>query len=557
MKQKKFLSSIIILILCLALLPLQALAATANAEILAINTEIYDAASTGDNAIRFYSQASARVESDDPAIIALANEITGGYSEPLRKAREVHDWVCRNIWYDLDAENTRIESPDQSAVLTLERGYAVCQGYANLTTALLRAAGIPAKNAYGRGAESVRFTASDVTADPNHEWTEALLDGRWVIIDTTWDSDNLWENGKKTRSMGMYNRDYFDISLSDFSLDHRIDGYTPFMGAIISDDGTLKKYGGPGDDLPDGITSIGPYAFSKCENLTYLIIPDSVTSLESSAFSNCDCVKEISLPATLKSIPANTFLRCTALEKIHIPNGVTMIGSAAFSGCEALSDTYIPPTVVTIGERAFYGCPLLSQVIIPSSVTMIGDRAFGSVYDRETGTAQKVDGFTIIGTAGSAAEVYASKNSLKFYILTALPTSAKVLVNGEAALFDAYNIMGSNYFKLRDLAFVLNGTEKQFEIGWDASRSAIDLTANTPYTPVGGEMSISGVSAGLPIATTADIYLDGRIISLSAYNIGGYNYFKLRDIGLVLNFGVEWDEALKTIAIDTSKAYTE
>ena len=48
--------------------------------------------------------------------------------------------------------------------------------------------------------------------------------------------------------------------------------------------------------------------------------------------------------------------------------------------------------------------------------------------------------------------------------ITAKPTESNVLVNGVSKSFDAYNINGSNYFKLRDLAYVLNGTEKQFEI---------------------------------------------------------------------------------------------
>ena len=45
-------------------------------------------------------------------------------------------------------------------------------------------------------------------------------------------------------------------------------------------------------------------------------------------------------------------------------------------------------------------------------------------------------------------------------------------------------------------------------------------------------------------------------MSFAAYNIGGNNYFKLRDIGQAMNFGVDWDSTKRTIAIDTSKAYT-
>ena len=51
--------------------------------------------------------------------------------------------------------------------------------------------------------------------------------------------------------------------------------------------------------------------------------------------------------------------------------------------------------------------------------------------------------------------------------------------------------------------------------------------------------------------SNSKIYLDGKEIQLNAYNINGNNYFKLRDIGEKINFSVNWDEATKTIMIDT------
>jgi hypothetical protein len=56
---------------------------------------------------------------------------------------------------------------------------------------------------------------------------------------------------------------------------------------------------------------------------------------------------------------------------------------------------------------------------------------------------------------------------------TAKPTTANVLVNGIAVKFEAYNIGGNNYFKLRDLAMALSGTGKQFDVSWDAAENAI------------------------------------------------------------------------------------
>lgn len=138
----------------------------------------------------------------------------------------------------------------------------------------------------------------------------------------------------------------------------------------------------------------------------------------------------------------------------------------------------------------------------------------------------------------------------------ATPTSAKVLVNGESKAFDAYEIGGSNFFKLRDLAYVLSGTEKQFEVGWDGAASAISLTSGQAYTPVGGEMAGKGAGAQTAKPSAAKIILDGKEISLTAYEIGGNNYFKLRDIGETFGFGIGWDGESQTITIDTSTGYT-
>ena len=141
--------------------------------------------------------------------------------------------------------------------------------------------------------------------------------------------------------------------------------------------------------------------------------------------------------------------------------------------------------------------------------------------------------------------------------LVAVPTSANVLVDGKNVDFDAYNIAGNNYFKLRDIAYTLNGSVKQFAVAWDGSKNAISLTSGRRYSIVGGEMTGKGAGNKTPNPTSSTIYLDNREINLTAYNIGGNNYFKLRDIGKSLNFGVDWDDANRTIAIATNSRYRD
>lgn len=86
----------------------------------------------------------------------------------------------------------------------------------------------------------------------------------------------------------------------------------------------------------------------------------------------------------------------------------------------------------------------------------------------------------------------------------------------------------------------------------------INISPSSKYTPHGGELTVNNTkTVKNAVATTSKIYLDGREIKLQAYSIEGYNYFKLRDIGKALNFGVIWDGANNTIRIDTNVGYTE
>ena len=141
---------------------------------------------------------------------------------------------------------------------------------------------------------------------------------------------------------------------------------------------------------------------------------------------------------------------------------------------------------------------------------------------------------------------------------TVNPTASTVYVNGEAKSFDAYLIEGNNYFKLRDLALVLSGTEKQFEIGYDGATGAITLSSGKEYTPVGGEMAAGdGKVKSATLNADIDIAIDGVPVEITAYLIGGSNFVKLRDVMRLFDVGVAYDETTRSIGIDTSLPYKE
>jgi hypothetical protein len=139
---------------------------------------------------------------------------------------------------------------------------------------------------------------------------------------------------------------------------------------------------------------------------------------------------------------------------------------------------------------------------------------------------------------------------------SAVPSAQSVTVDGAAVAFDAYNINGSNYFKLRDLAKILSGTGKQFEVSYNAEKKAIDITTDKAYTADGSEMKPGDGTTKDAVKSSASVYINGKLVTLLAYNIGGNNYFKLRSLGQAVDFGVTYDQTTNAIAIDTTKGYT-
>ena len=129
--------------------------------------------------------------------------------------------------------------------------------------------------------------------------------------------------------------------------------------------------------IPDSVTNIGKFAFSQCESLTEVVIPNSVTSIGEFTFSQCESLTEVVIPNSVTSIGEFAFAQCESLTEVVIPNSVTSIGEFAFAQCESLTEVVIPDSVTSIGKFAFAICCSLTEVVIPDSVTSIGDNAFG------------------------------------------------------------------------------------------------------------------------------------------------------------------------------------
>lgn len=101
-----------------------------------------------------------------------------------------------------------------------------------------------------------------------------------------------------------------------------------------------------------------------------------------------------------------------SIKRIVIEDGITYI-SGGFLGCKNATELIIPEGVTSVDGAAFRGCLSLKNVTIPKSLTSIGQDAFGFI-----GEEGIIEGFTISGYAGSAAEQYAKDHNIPFTYLT-------------------------------------------------------------------------------------------------------------------------------------------
>ena len=111
----------------------------------------------------------------------------------------------------------------------------------------------------------------------------------------------------------------------------------------------------------------------------------------------------------------------------------------------------------------------------------------------------------------------------------------------------AYNIDDNNYFKLRDIAKILDGTIKEFDVKYDSATNSIDMLSFYDYTSVGGELTPGDGAQRTALSSSVFLTLDGVPIKATCYNIEGNNYFKLRDITDALDCRVEWDNNTQMI----------
>ena len=133
------------------------------------------------------------VDSDNTAIQKAVEPLIVDSNE-YETAKNIHRFVTETV--EFRAENS-INQMTMTASEVLEARKGVCGDYTYLMTALLRAAGIPARDVAGNAMKNLRETADWQHPGDSHAWVEFYVDGAWHFADPAWgngtfDNPDTW-----------------------------------------------------------------------------------------------------------------------------------------------------------------------------------------------------------------------------------------------------------------------------------------------------------------------------------------------------------------------------
>ena len=282
--------------------------------------------------------------------------------------------------------------------------------------------------------------------------------------------------------------------------------------------------------IPEGVTSIGNFAFDYFTDLTSVTIPDGVTNIGACAFRGCENLTNVIIPPSVTTIGDFAFIWCKKMDTVHIsdlavwcgisffgtgnplyygahlylndkevtdltiPDGITNIGNGAFFGCSYLSNVTIPEGVISIGEQTFRNCSGLTSISLPTSLSSIGLRAF-----QNCGSLASIiipEGVTSIGEGS-------------FWNCSSLTT---VTIPATVKSIDS-----RAFFGCRDLESVISWIEEPFEIMddvfelYDEETNSLSMTSATLYVPKGCKVRYESTAGWSRFANIKEINGTGII----------------------------------------------
>ena len=172
-------------------------------------------------------------------------------------------------------------------------------------------------------------------------------------------------------------------SIKNVTIDSANENFSMAEGKpiILNLEGTVIKYAyGRLNEIviPDGITEIGPYAFSGQTDIESIVLPKTLKTIGTYAFNNCVGLKSVVFEtgSVIDKIDTYAFNGCTSLESIVLPDTITTLLNYTFCSCAGLKSVKLPKNLTTIGQYAFAHTLSLETIELPDTLTKIDQYAF-------------------------------------------------------------------------------------------------------------------------------------------------------------------------------------
>lgn len=373
----------------------------------------------------------------------------------------------------------------------------------NLQTVVINASGYNPVTGEDRTAE-IKFSNAEFWTCPE------LLSVDMSKSNVTQVGDNCFTNCSKLHTV-LFSSNIKKItapftgcsSLTTISSLESLETLGSFYGSKIT--GDIKLY---------NITSMGTNAFRDTCVTSVDFTGAPITALPERAFENCTTVTSVVLPEGLKSVGYWAFKGASSLSNMNIPRGIERLEDSAFWGPTFSGDIvldnleYMGPhafrgtqirslvikgTLTSLNtDAAFYGCSKLEYLVLPDSVTTSGDNTFTNC------------------------------NALKYIVcsdayvsVTSKPANASLIVRGtnyeamsawgwEAVPFSQYDPNSSSKNKIFYGAIATDDPTVLADFtGFDKSFGTWDATTNekTSYDAVVEVLGYSKKNGGTGIAT--------------------------------------------------------
>ncbi len=140
-------------------------------------------------------------------------------------------------------------------------------------------------------------------------------------------------------------------------------------------------------NIPEGVNSLGAYAFTGCTALTEITFPASfvmanVDASNSSGydayqhmFDGCTNLQTVTFKSAIETLPRHMFANCGKLTTVDLPSAKA-IDQNAFENCSSLLAFTIGAGTENVGANAFKGCSKLATLTVESGEVAFGNNAF-------------------------------------------------------------------------------------------------------------------------------------------------------------------------------------